>query len=166
MPLDSIIYSEPQFAALDKALRRLPTHVMLNASVRAARAALKFPHDIAKSPNFLFTDRSGALRRSIRIRSRPKNEKLFSRWESGRDTSLAFLGAGGAGARHAHLVHLGHGGRVQARAYRYLTFALYQGRGQIFFAYVKSMQKNSNLPAEIRKLAREVGSLRRAAIVA
>ena len=86
----------------------------------------------AKQRNFIFTDKTGALRRSIRSRRIPATY-------GGRRyrTGAAAVFAGGPGARHAHLVEEGHGGPRPAQPHRFLRMALLQTTNQQFSAFIQ-----------------------------
>lgn len=88
----------------------------------------------AKRRNFVFTDRTGRLRRSIRSRRVPA-VYAGRRYRSGR----AAVFAGGQGARQAYLVEAGHGGPRPARPYPYLSRALRENTGLIQTAFQTSI---------------------------
>ena len=73
----------------------------------------------ARSRGFVYTDRTGRLRKSIRAR-RIAGTYFGRKYKRGR----AQVHAGGAGARQAFLVHQGHSPPIVSQPYRYLVRAM------------------------------------------
>ena len=114
---------------LGPALYRRVTGNALNAGARVLRRA-------ARRRNFGFTDRTRALRRTVR------NRRITGRY-NGRSYKRARAGvyAGGRGARQAYLVEAGHGGPFPAQPHPYLSRALEENESAIGNAVVGRIRR-------------------------
>jgi HK97 gp10 family phage protein len=91
------------FAELDTALAELPKALRRNVVRQAAVKALTPVRDLARA---LVPLRTGALLESIQVSTRLTRRQRRGRAERAY-TVEAYVGSGGKGARHAHLVEFG-----------------------------------------------------------
>lgn len=101
------------FEEMHEALRQFGPGVAARLMGPALAAAARVVRRRARTRNFGFTDRTGQLRRSIRVGRFPAPYG-GRRYRSG----VARVIAGGRGARQAHLVERGQPGTPKARPYR------------------------------------------------
>ena len=101
------------FEELHEALRQFGPGVAARLMGPALAAAARVVRKRARGRNFVFTDRTGRLRRSIRV-GRFGADYGGRKYRSG----AARVISGGRGARQAHLIERGQPGTPKARPYR------------------------------------------------
>ena len=125
---------------VERSLRELPGAVGLHVRNLGLRAAAKLVVTQARSSP-AFRDRTGRLRKSIRVRNRSGYIILAS----GRRQKLGAINAraqaGGRGAFQAHLVEKGHGGPKPAPPHPYLLPAYEQTQGQQLGVAINAMRR-------------------------